>query len=119
MFRVLSFGMIVCSFNYLAMLKPKAKNTFLYKSIEKYNTENQNKKHNRNITAPIYDFNFMKEISITKLTSKHSSWKISCAFTVRGHYRHYSNGKIVFIKSYIKGKDKDFQNQTITLAPNE
>ena len=26
---------------------------------------------------------------------------------VRGHYRHYKNGKVVFIKSYKKGKQRD------------
>lgn len=33
---------------------------------------------------------------------------ITCeAWTVRGHYRHYKNGKVVFIQSYNKGKYKD------------
>lgn len=33
---------------------------------------------------------------------------INCpCWIVRGHYRHYKSGKIVFIKSYEKGKEKD------------
>lgn len=28
-------------------------------------------------------------------------------WSVRGHYRHYKNGKIVFIKSYLKGKKRN------------
>ena len=38
---------------------------------------------------------------------------ISAAFSVRGHYRHYKNGKVVWIKPYNKGtgdrKDKTYK----------
>lgn len=34
--------------------------------------------------------------------------KIECpCWEVRGHYRHYKNGHVVFIRSYKKGKQKD------------
>lgn len=34
--------------------------------------------------------------------------EINCeCWCVRGHYRHYSSGNVVFIKSYKKGKNKD------------
>ena len=34
--------------------------------------------------------------------------KIECpCWEVRGHYRHYKNGNVVFIRSYKKGKQKD------------
>ena len=33
--------------------------------------------------------------------------KINCpCWSVRGHYRHYKSGKVVFIKNYEKGKEK-------------
>lgn len=36
------------------------------------------------------------------------SYTINCpCWEVRGHYRHYKSGKVVFIKSYKKGKQKD------------
>lgn len=36
----------------------------------------------------------------------HHSIQCPC-WDVRGHYRHYKSGKVVFIQSYRKGKDKD------------
>ena len=38
--------------------------------------------------------------------SGHLEFTCPC-WEVRGHYRHYKNGNVVFIKSYKKGKDKD------------
>lgn len=36
-----------------------------------------------------------------------SGKEIQCpCWSVRGHYRHYKNGKVVFIQSYNKGKDR-------------
>lgn len=33
---------------------------------------------------------------------------IKCpCWSVRGHYRHYKSGKTIFIKNYVKGKEKD------------
>lgn len=35
------------------------------------------------------------------------TYKINCpCWSVRGHYRHYKNGRVVFVKSYEKGKEK-------------
>lgn len=39
--------------------------------------------------------------------SSSSTHKIQCpCWSVRGHYRHYKNGNVVFIKSHEKGKEK-------------
>jgi len=38
--------------------------------------------------------------------SGHSEYTCPC-WEVRGHYRHYKNGNVIFIKSYKKGKEKD------------
>ena len=73
----------------------------------------------KTINTPIYDMSKIRSVKVEKLISRKKGWTYSHSFQVHGHYRHYRNGKVVFIKSYIKGKDKDFQNQTITLAPNE
>lgn len=32
------------------------------------------------------------------------------AWSVRGHYRHYKNGKVVFVEQYMKGKKKEAGN---------
>ena len=47
--------------------------------------------------------------------------KITCTcWGVRGHYRHYKNGKVVFIKAYKKGKDKDkYEGKEYRLAPKK
>ena len=36
--------------------------------------------------------------------------------TVSGHYRHYKNGKVVFIESFTRGKKKDFFEVTTNLV---
>lgn len=40
--------------------------------------------------------------------SKGGNHKITCpCWNVRGHYRHYKNGNVIFVKSYKKGKKKN------------
>ena len=41
----------------------------------------------------------------------------SCAFSVRGHYRHLRSGKVVFVHPYEKntGKDKDKRNKIVKI----
>lgn len=35
------------------------------------------------------------------------AYTINCpCWSVRGHYRHYKNGKVIFVKNYEKGKEK-------------
>ena len=79
------------------------------KSISKHKT----------INTPIYDFNKIKKVKVESLIKKRKGWTYSHSFQVHGHYRHYSNGKTVFINSYIKGKNKELQSQIITLNPKE
>lgn len=79
------------------------------KSVSKYKT----------INTPIYDFNKIKKVKVESLIKKRKGWTYSHSFQVHGHYRHYSNGKTVFINSYIKGKNKELQSQIITLNPKE
>ena len=79
------------------------------KSVSKHKT----------INTPIYDFNKIKKVKVESLIKKRRGWTYSHSFQVHGHYRHYSNGKTVFINSYIKGKNKELQSQIITLNPKE
>lgn len=51
---------------------------------------------------------------------EHSTHKITCpSWGVSGHYRHYKNGKVVWIKPYKKGKkrdsNKDYQSKTYSI----
>lgn len=73
----------------------------------------------KTISTPIYDMNKIRIVNVEKLSSRKKGWTYSHSFQVHGHYRHYKNGKIVFVNSYIKGKDKEFKSQQIVLSPKE
>lgn len=70
-------------------------------------------------STPIYDLTKIKEVKVEGLIKRRKGWTYSHSFQVHGHYRHYKNGKTIFIQSYIKGKDKDFQQQNIIINPKE
>ena len=78
-----------------------------------------NVKRNRVISTPIYDMNKIKRVKVEGLIKRRKGWTYSHSFQVHGHYRHYKDGKVVFIKPYIKGKGKEEVVQRITLNPKE
>ena len=45
--------------------------------------------------------------------------EITCpAWGVRGHYRHYRNGKTVFVEAYVKGREKEaYKGKEYNLLP--
>ena len=47
--------------------------------------------------------------------------EITClAWGVRGHYRHYKDGRVIFIKPYVKGKKRDeYQGKIYELFPRQ
>ena len=95
--------------------------TKVIESVSIKNKHNKHNKHNhsRSITTPIYYLVDKKPVTVEKLIKKRNGWTISHSFQVRGHYRHYKNGKTIFIKSYEKGKELDkFENKTIVVNPN-
>ena len=48
------------------------------------------------------------DINLKKMTTKHIKHIFSClCWGVRGHYRHLKNGKVIFISSYRKGKERN------------
>ena len=63
--------------------------------------------------------NKIRVVSIDRLQTRKKGWTYSHSFQVHGHYRHYRNGKTIFIQPYIKGKDKEFKSQQIILDPSE
>lgn len=69
------------------------------------------------MSTPIYDISKIRVVKVDTLVARRKGWTYSHSFQVHGHYRHYKNGKTVFIQPYIKGKGKEFQQQTITLNP--
>lgn len=76
-------------------------------------------KKNRVVSTPIYDMNKIRKVKLDNLIKRRKGWTYSHSFQVQGHYRHYSDGKVIFINSYIKGKGKEEMPQVITLNPKE
>ncbi len=84
------------------ILKQKKSN----KVKESDNVENKKKQSEENkiyLLDEIVDY--VNENGLTIQSS--GTHKIQCpCWSVRGHYRHYKNGNVVFIKSHEKGKEK-------------
>lgn len=76
-------------------------------------------RNHKTITTPIYDMNKIKKVKVEHLIKRRKGWTYTHSFQVHGHYRHYRDGKVVFVNSYIKGQNKPLQNQVITLNPEE
>ena len=68
-------------------------------------TGTHSKKHSRN-SVRLFKSYTLKKGWKTKANRKKA--EIHClAWGVRGHFRHYRNGKVIFINSYIKGKERE------------
>lgn len=113
------FCLIESAFWYVATTK----NTIKYEREQKLPTyiyEKKtiiNPKRNKVITTPIYDMSKIKIKKIEGLIKRRKGWTYSHSFQVHGHYRHYKDGKTIFINSFIKGKGKKEINQILTLNP--
>jgi len=71
------------------------------------------------IVSQVYDLKKIRTVKVERLVTRKKGWTYSHSFQVHGHYRHYKDGKIIFIESYIKGKGKPFKAQTTILAPEK
>lgn len=96
---------------------------YKYKEISNHDI-NENKKvvyvkENKTISTPIYNLSNIKVKSVDRLINKRQGYTYSHSFQVHGHFRHYSDGKVIFINPYIKGKNKPFKPQTLILDPKE
>lgn len=117
------FVILQCALWYMATTT----NTKKYKrenkeSKPKYYSEEKtviNVKRNKTITTPIYDMNKVRIIKVDGLIKRRKGWTYSHSFQVHGHYRHYADGKTIFINSYIKGRGKEEMPQILTLSPKE
>lgn len=82
------------------------------KQKQKINKKSENKKQANNATQnKIYLLddivNFVNKNNLT-IKSTSGCKKITCdCWGVRGHYRHYKSGKVIFIKEYKKGKERE------------
>ena len=73
----------------------------------------------KTINTPIYDITKIKTKKVDCLIKNRKGWTYSHSFQVHGHYRHYKDGRVIFINSYIKGKDKEFKPQVVELKPTQ
>ena len=71
------------------------------------------------IGTPIYDMSKIRTVKVEQLSSRKDGWTYSHSFQVHGHYRHYKDGKVIFIEPYVKGKEKKFKAQKYVLTPDE
>ena len=117
--------LLISSFWYLASIKSDKERNVLKSNVSPLRNENvkhNNKKEHynyiRNITTPIYDLGHTGVLNVEKLIVRKKGWKISYEFSVRGHYRHYKSGKVVFIKSFEKGKGLKTKQNIIRLNPS-
>ena len=117
------FCLAICStcLWYLATTTKTTKYKYKEKSKEEYNPNKRvvYVKENKNVTTPIYNLDNIKIKTVDRLINKREGYTYSHSFQVHGHYRHYKDGKVVFINSYIKGKDKPFKHQNIIINPKE
>ena len=120
-FNMLYMIILVTSLWYIATTRNTTKYVYENKTpIIKSRKKNVvNVSSTKVISTPIYDISKIKTKKVDGLIKHRKGWTYSHAFQVHGHYRHYKDGKIVFINSYIKGKDKEFKSQTIELKPKE
>lgn len=87
------------------------KRTTVTKEIVSRDSKSNDNKKNRKFKndSPTY---LLKDI-VEYVSSNHRNIKFTCeCWNVRGHFRHYKNGKIVWIDSYEKGKNR---NSSITI----
>lgn len=92
--------------------KPKA-------NVESKDTEPRStspRKQKRSENSVLY-LNPIKFISESKNASQRKYTPPSCAFSVRGHYRHLKSGKVVYVHPYEKntGKEKDKRNKVVKI----
>lgn len=64
----------------------------------------------KTITTPIYDMSKVRIVKVEHLQKRKAGWTYSHSFQVHGHYRHYKSGKVIFVKEFTKGKDKEFKS---------
>lgn len=117
------FCLAICStcLWYLATTTKTTKYKYKEKPKEEYNPNKRvvYVKENKNVTTPIYNLDNIKIKTVDRLINKREGYTYSHSFQVHGHYRHYKDGKVIFINSYIKGKDKPFKRQNIIINPKE
>lgn len=113
--------LLVTSLWYMATTSPSTKYIYEEKTpmIEHRHKHKIRVSDTKFIITPVYDFSKIRTTVVERLMTRKKGWTYSHSFQVHGHYRHYKDGKTIFIESYIKGKGKPFKAQTTILAPEK
>lgn len=116
-------AMLVASLWYIATTKSTKyiHNEVAFPLVRQDDKKNRRIKEvtSKKITTPIYDLGRTKVVSLEMLKKRKKGWTYSHAFNVRGHFRHYKNGKVVFIKPFVKCKDLETRDTEIVVSPKE
>lgn len=74
---------------------------------KKVQNKRKSKKHQGKGQRKVRLYKSYTLVRVEPITRPHKSVKITCpCWGVRGHYRHYSSGKVIFISAYQKGKNR-------------
>ena len=120
-FNYYCLSICISSLWYLATTTKTTK--YNYKEHTKHSVSENKRivyvKENKTVSTPIFNIDNIRIKNVDRLINKRQGYTYSHSFQVHGHYRHYKDGKVVFVNSYIKGKDKPFKHQNIILDPKE
>lgn len=75
----------------------------------------QQRRHNKNAVRLFKSYKLIKNWK----SQARKKAEITCpAWGVRGHFRHYRNGKVVFVEAYVKGKERaNYKGKEYALLP--
>ena len=85
------------------------------KVAHEWEQKQSKKKHHHNVSRLFKSYKLIKNWK----SQARKKAEITCpCWGVRGHYRHYKNGKVVFIEPFMKGKEKDaYKGKEYALLP--
>ena len=80
-------------------------------------TQSKSHKKQERTTSRLFKSYTLKKTWASAVARKHAVITCPC-WGVRGHFRHYKNGKVIFIEPHLKGKDKDqYKGKEYALMP--
>ena len=105
-------------FKYIIFNTKKVEGGKIYFNESSVCTTTTNKKrsdkyrNNIDMCSTVYEIDGqkVKQVDESIISENHRQVKpCEYAFTVRGHHRHLKDGRLIWVKSYIKNKDKEFK----------
>jgi len=92
----------------IMMMGKEERKRKLIKSSHGFDNNNSNKNNDRKPKDNVFLLDDIVNYISDNYIPEGGHHNILCpCWEVRGHYRHYKSGKVIFIPSYRKGKDKD------------